>query len=229
MFLYYITDRKQLSHNDEDARRMLLDRIQVAAEAGIDAIQIREKDLSARDLAELGTRAVEIVRRANASTRLLINSRSDVAIACGADGVHLRADDISPADARSVFMHAGIARPLIGISCHNPSEIELAEGQGADFAVFGSVFEKSGQLAPAGLAALRDVCRHRRTAKPAMPVLALGGVNAANAAECIEAGAGGIAGIRLFQSGRVGDAISRLRSLEVKGEIASIGEIIRER
>src|SRR5689334_3851289 len=94
MFLYYITDRRQLSPNNNEATHLLLDRIRNAAGAGIDAIQLRERDLSTRELTELGKRAVEIVRKANSSTRLLINSRMDVAIACGADGVHLRSDDI---------------------------------------------------------------------------------------------------------------------------------------
>ncbi|HWC15492.1 MAG TPA: thiamine phosphate synthase [Terriglobales bacterium] len=219
MFLYYITDRTQLSDNSETATRMLLDRITAAASAGIDAIQIREKDLPTRDLVNLSTKAAEIVRRENSLksgkcvTRLLVNSRADVVVASGADGVHLRSDDIPPAEARSMFMQACVSQPVIAISCHTIREIELAEGWGADFAVFGPVFEKSGQPAPSGLTALRRAC-HRRAAKPAMPVLALGGVSLASAAECIAAGAAGIAGIRLFQCGNVGETITRLRDTE---------------
>ena len=97
MFLYYITDRRQLSSDEDERTRLLLDRISAAASEGVDAIQLREKDLSARELVELGTRAIEIMRAfnpLNASrqrTGLLINSRVDVAIACGADGVHFMA------------------------------------------------------------------------------------------------------------------------------------------
>lgn len=212
MFLYYITDRKQLAANEDDARRLLLDRISMAASAGVDAIQIRERDLSARELTELGRAAVEIVRKNNASAKVLINSRSDIAIACGADGVHLRSDDISAAEARAIFMHAGILRPVIGVSCHSRAEVELAEGHGADFVVFGPIFEKDREIKQEGLALLQAVS-NRRAAKPPMPVLALGGVSLQNAQECLRAGAAGIAGIRLFQNGKIEQVISNLREL----------------
>ena len=199
---------------------MLLERISEAVNAGIDAIQLREKDLSARELVELGTRAVEIVHRADAPgasrvrPKLLINSRVDAAIACGADGVHLRSDDISAADARVIFAQAGIISPLIGVSCHTVQEASLAEGQGADFAVYGPVFGKAAdQAASTGLASLEAACRKRRAAEHPMPVLALGGVTAKNAAECLKAGARGVAGIRLFQNGNLVETVSRLRRL----------------
>jgi len=220
LFLYYITDRRQLSSDEEERTRLLLDRISAAASEGVDAIQLREKDLSARGLVELGTRAIEIMRAAkplNAScqpTRLLINSRVDVAIACGADGVHLRANDVSAADARAIFAQVGICAPVISVSCHTAQEVSLGEGHGADFAVYGPVFGKEGdEAAAAGLAGLEAVCRKRRTAQAAMPVLALGGVTVSNAADCLKAGAGGIAGIRLFQNGNLAETVSRLRKL----------------
>jgi len=212
VFLYYITDRKQLSANGNDAERLLLDRIRMAAAAGVEAIQIRERDLSTRELTDLGREAAKIVRQANPSTKLLINSRSEVAIACEADGVHLRSDDISAADARSIFMQAGILRPIIGVSCHTARDVELAEGHGADFAVFGPVFEKNYQVSDKGISALHAAC-HRGSAKPPMPVLALGGVTRENALECLRAGAAGIAGIRLFQNGNLEQITSELRDL----------------
>jgi len=212
VFLYYITDRKQLSPNENDAHRLLLDRVRMAAAAGLDAIQIRERDLSARELTELGKRAVELVRETNPSTKLLINSRSDVAIACEADGVHLHSDDISAAEARAIFMQAGILQQTIAVSCHTPEEVELAEGHGADFAVFGPVFEKDREARERGISALRAVC-NRRAGMPPMPVFALGGVNAENALKCLQAGAAGIAGIRLFQNGNVEQVVSTLRKL----------------
>jgi thiamine-phosphate pyrophosphorylase len=212
VFLYYITDRKQLSPNEGDARRLLLDRVRMAATAGVDAIQIRERDLSGRELTEWGKRAVELVRKANPSAKVLINSRSDVAIACEADGVHLRSDDISAADARAIFTHAEILRPVIGVSCHSRTEVELAEGHGADFVVFGPVFEKDHEIEEEGLSSLQAVC-NGRAAKPAMPVLALGGISIENASESLRAGAAGIAGIRLFQNGNVDQVISQLRRL----------------
>ena len=212
VFLYYITDRKQLSTREDDARRLLLERIRMAAAAGVNAIQLRERDLSTRMLTELGKRAIEIVREVNPSTKLLINSRSDVAIACGADGVHLRSDDISASEVPAIFMRAGMLRPVIAASCHTMAEVELVEGHGADFAVFGPVFEKARETWEKGITALHNAC-HRRAANPPMPVLALGGVNTKNAFECLQAGAAGIAAIRMFQDGNVQRVISELRRL----------------
>jgi thiamine-phosphate pyrophosphorylase len=218
LFLYYITDSMQLASEGKERTRLLLQRIQAAANAGVDAIQLREKHLSAPELSELAVRVIEIIKGANGAskskTRLLINSRVDVALACGADGVHLRSNDISAADARAVFMQVGVTRPTIAVSCHTLQEVELAEGHGADFAVFGPAFDKSStHIAPTGIAELKLVCQRLRAAKSPMPVLALGGVDLSNAAECLEAGAAGIAGIRLFQSGDLKETVSRLREL----------------
>ena len=220
MFLYYITDRGQLSAQRDESLRLLLDRISAAARAGIDAIQIREKDLAARELIELGTRALEIARGVNSQralitrTKVLVNSRIDVAIACGADGVHLRSDDVSAADARAIFAQAGISAPMIGVSCHSVQDVLLAEGHSADFAVYGPVFGKArSEAPPAGLAALKEVCRRRRAAQDPMPVLALGEVTLTNAADCLKAGAYGLAGIRLFQNGDLTETVSQLRRI----------------
>jgi thiamine-phosphate pyrophosphorylase len=219
LFLYYITDRRQLSTDHDESIHLLLDRISAAAKAGVDAIQLREKELSARELVTLGLRAAGLVHRSSRSgsgarTRLLINSCVDVAIACGADGVHLRSDDFSAADARVVFGHAGIPSPLIGVSCHELGEVELAEGNGANFAVYGPVFGKPRPEATAtGLINLEAVCRRRKLPEHPMPVVALGGVTVDNAAECLKRGAGGVAGIRLFQNGNVTETVSYLRNL----------------
>jgi thiamine-phosphate pyrophosphorylase len=114
-------------------------------------------------------------------------------------------------------MQGGLIRSTIAVSCHTVQEIELAEGQGADFAVFGPVFGKAGVESSAlGIAGLTQACRGRAAAKPAMPVLALGGIDLSNARECLEAGAAGIAGIRLFQSGNVEETVSRLRKLTAR-------------
>ena len=127
---------------------------------------------------------------------------------------HLRANDVSAADARAIFAQVGICAPVISVSCHTAQEVSLGEGHGADFAVYGPVFGKEGdEAAAAGLAGLEAVCRKRRTAQAAMPVLALGGVTVSNAADCLKAGAGGIAGIRLFQNGNLAETVSRLRKL----------------
>ena len=221
MFLYYITDRSQLSTNHDEALRLLLERISAAANAGVDAIQLREKDLSARELVELGNRAAEIAHHSlprsarGMRTRLLINSRIDVAIACGADGVHLRSDDVSASDARVIFAHVGVSAPATGVSCHTVQEVSLAEAQGADFAVYGPVFGKRGEkTAATGLTSLRAASRERRAAQHPMPVLALGGVTVANAVDCLKGGAGGIAGIRLFQNGNLVETVAQLRKME---------------
>jgi thiamine-phosphate pyrophosphorylase len=221
VFLYYITDRKQLSADPQESVRLLLERIRAAAEAGIDAIQLREKDLTAKVLLELATRVKEIVDEANLTsptkvqTRLLINSRVDVALACGCDGVHLRSDDISPADARVVFHKAGVAHPLIAVSCHVLSDVELAAGNGADTVVFGPIFGKVGQQhSSSRLDDLRDACNALAAAKCSMPLIALGAVTEENAMSCIRVGASGVAGVRLFQTGNLQESVCRLRKCD---------------
>lgn len=211
MLLYYITDRRQLSASEDEAKRLLLDRIAAAVKAGIDMIQIREKDLTARDLIDLGRRAAEIVRAAQQRTRLLINSRIDVAIACEADGVHLRSNDLSAADARSVLFQCGIRDATVAVSCHHPPEVDLAYGNGADCALFGAVFQKDRIANAAGLEHLRLACTSR-----GFPVFAIGGITVENAAACIRAGAAGVAGIRLFQHGNIADTALRLRAISVQ-------------
>jgi thiamine-phosphate pyrophosphorylase len=184
MGLYYITDRRQL-------RGDLLEVIGRAVQAGIDLVQIREKDLAARELLELARAAAALVR--GSATRILVNARADVALAAGAHGVHLPANSVPPADIRKLAP-SGF---LVGVSCHSEEEVLGAAQEGADFAVFGPVFEtpsKSKYGPPQGAAKLRQACR-----VSGMPVYALGGVNLSNAAECFAAGATGIAAISLFQ------------------------------
>ncbi|HEY6936536.1 MAG TPA: thiamine phosphate synthase [Terriglobales bacterium] len=220
MVFYYITDRKQFPGSAAEQRARLLAKIAEASRAGVDLIQLREKDLPPRDLEALAQEAVRVVREnaGGKGTRLLINSRADVAIAAGADGLHLRADDIAASEARVIFIKAGVRQPVIGVSCHSVSEVRLAEAHGADFAVFGPVFEKSGASGQ-GLASLRAACskvpaRAVEAAVPAgeMPVLALGGVNRDNAAACLEAGAAGVAAIRLFQESDIASILEDLKS-----------------
>lgn len=220
MIFYYITHRRQFAGREDEQRARLLEKIAEAARAGVDFIQLREKDLPARELELLASEAVRRIREhpGGRSTRLLINSRLDAAIAAGADGVHLRADDVAASEARVIFSKAGVHAPIIGVSCHSLTEVRLAESHGADFAVFGPVFEKSG-AAGQGLAALRVACgqvpAHGIEASvPAgrMPVLALGGVTEENAAACLVAGAAGIAGIRLFQENDIGQLVEKIKT-----------------
>ena len=211
MLLYYITDRSQFAGTETPKRESLLEKVADAARAEIDYIQVREKDLSSRDLEELASEIVRCVRAANSATKVLINSRTDIALAAGADGVHLRSNDVSPADVRRVWMAAGLqSRPVIAVSCHSEEEVNAAKLAGADFCVFAPVFGKSGGAA-VGLTALEAACRH------SIPVLALGGVTAENALPCIDAGAAGIAAIRLFQESNVANTARDLRQLRAEG------------
>jgi thiamine-phosphate pyrophosphorylase len=209
--LYYITDRDQFRGDESSRRHDLLAKVAEAARAGVDYIQLREKDLSTRELETLAREVIAAVGENSPSTRLLINSRTDVALAAGADGVHLRADDISPHEVRQVLEVSAHRPPptdhfLVAASCHTASDVFRAESEAADFAVFAPVFEKK-DTQPAGLAALREACRAK------IPVLALGGVNLENAASCLNAGAAGIAAIRLFQENRIEDVVRTLRAL----------------
>jgi thiamine-phosphate pyrophosphorylase len=216
MLLYYITHRTQLAADESSRRAKLLARIAEAARCGVDYIQLREKDLSARELESLAREAVRAVRDTSSRTRLLINSRSDVALSVDADGVHLPADDVSASDARALLARAGRPQALVAVSCHTLSEVVSAEAGGANFAVFGPVFEKLGgradaAQAAAGLAALRDICDRTAVTVKRMPVLALGGVTVENAAQCVKAGAAGVAGIRLFQGNEIAQVVGTLR------------------
>lgn len=183
MLRYYITDRGAVGGVEP-----LLHCIEAAASRGVDYIQIREKDLCAWDLLELTQRAVARVRAFG--TRILVNGRADVALAAEAHGVHLPGDSIAPSELRRL----GGVGFLIGVSCHTIPELQAAEREGADFAVFGPVFDVPGKGAAVGLAGLREA-----TESVALPVLALGGITHENADLCIRNGAAGIAGIRLFQ------------------------------
>ncbi|HXZ78950.1 MAG TPA: thiamine phosphate synthase [Terriglobales bacterium] len=214
MLLYYITDRKQLAEQETERRQKLLAKIEEAAAASIGYIQLRERDLNTRELERLAGEAVAIVKSCRSASRLLVNSRTDVAIASGASGVHLRSDDVSPRDVRAVFERAGLAKPVIAVSCHSLANVGAAESDGADLATFGPVYGKLGSPASLGIEALRSVC-HRTVpgGLKRMPVFALGGVTVDNAFACAEAGASGVAAIRMFQENEIATVVSKLRDL----------------
>jgi thiamine-phosphate pyrophosphorylase len=165
--------------------------VEAAVSAKIDLIQIREKRLSAKVLHQLSSSAAAIT--GESSTKLLVNDRADIARAARADGVHLASSSLPPNVVRRTFG----ADFLIGVSTHSLEEATAACRNGADFIVFGPVFDtfsKRQYGEPVGLAKLREV-----TAKLApFPVLALGGVTMENMADCIHAGAAGIAAITLL-------------------------------
>lgn len=179
---YYITDRSTIGGLEP-----LLGMIRRALESGIEMIQVREKDLEARELFEFA-QAVKALPNPH-QTRLLLNSRVDIAIAARFDGVHLPSRSIPACEIRRIVP----AHFLIGVSAHASSEID----PDADFAVFGPVFaspSKPGYGPAVGIEGLRAACTRRPIA-----IYALGGITAANAESCIVAGAAGIAGISLFQ------------------------------
>jgi thiamine-phosphate pyrophosphorylase len=206
LLLYYITDRTQLPGDVLAQRTLLLCKIAEAARCGVDYIQLREKDLSTCDLERLAIEAMRVVRENSPNTRLLINSRTDVALAADADGVHLRYEDILPSEVRLIWTSK---RPCtIGVSRHSAEQVNRAASEGADFVVFGPVFDKKNEPCrrPGGLDALTVACRNN------IPVLALGGVTWENAKGCFGAGAAGIAGIRLFQENDIATAVSLIRN-----------------
>ena len=226
--LYYITDRTALPGDEPARRRHLLEKIAEAARAGVDYIQLREKDLPTHELESLAREAANVIRESALSgianrgprTALLINSRTDVALAVEADGVHLRSDDINPQEVRKIWncgarpgATSAPARqrsprgPLIAVSCHSPAEVAQAAADGATFAVFAPVFEKKDAPSthPTGLAMLRQAY------KTNIPVLALGGLTVSNAHFCLKAGAAGIAAIRLYQENAIEQVVRQLR------------------
>jgi thiamine-phosphate pyrophosphorylase len=209
LLLLYITDRKQFRGDENARQRALLAKIAEAAGCGVDFVQLREKDLPARDLESLARAARLGTENRELTTALLINSRSDIALACGADGVHLPADDLPPSEVRKIWAKAGHAtRPLITVSCHSADELARAASEQADFAIFAPVFEKKNvpHASPAGLDGLREACRQK------IPVLALGGVTLENARACVDAGAAGVAAIRLFQDNDIAEVVRRLKA-----------------
>jgi thiamine-phosphate pyrophosphorylase len=200
--LYYITDRHAFPGDEQRQRHRLLDKIAVAAANGIDYIQLREKDLSTRELESLAREAMGVIRENQVSagnrqeTQLLINSRTDIALAVKAAGIQLRGTDISPEDVRTAWQRsAAKSDVVIGASCHSPDEALQAAAHGASFAVFAPVFEKKDapETQAKGIEALGSAC----VAK--IPVFALGGITLENSRSCLCAGAIGIAAIRLFQ------------------------------
>jgi thiamine-phosphate pyrophosphorylase len=172
---------------------VILRLVEAAVAAKIDFIQIREKHLSAKVLHQLSTSAATITN--GSCSKLLVNDRADIARAAGADGVHLASSSLPPNVIRRTFG----ADFLIGVSTHSLEEATTASRSGADFIVFGPVFDtfsKRQYGEPVGLAKLQEVSSKLAP----FPVLALGGVTMANAADCIQAGAAGVAGIRILSN-----------------------------
>ena len=197
MFRYAITSRALFPGEQRRQRTALLEQAVRWASAGIDIIQLREKDLPAALLADL---ARNILKMLPPTTKLLLNSRLDIAIATAAHGVHLSATrgELAPAHVRQLYAAASLPPPVITTSCHTLAEVSRARDHRVDGILFAPVFGKiiAGEIVTSGqgLDQLRAAC----TAAAPTPVYALGGVTLENAPSCLQAGAIGIAGIRLF-------------------------------
>lgn len=177
------------------AEQTLRETIRNAAAAGVDWIQIREKDLETRALLELVRVAVAETRPGG--TRIIVNDRLDVALAAGAGGVHLGEASLPLKEVADWRRATRDPEFQIGISCHSLEAARLAERDGADYIIFGPVFATPSKASfglPQGIETLRTVC-----ATVEIPVFAIGGVTVENAGSCIDACAAGVAAIRLFQ------------------------------
>jgi thiamine-phosphate pyrophosphorylase len=194
-----------------------LSKIEAAAAAGVDWIQIREKDLSGRDCALFTREALQRAAKSQANdaprTSIVVNDRLDVALTENANGVHLGEKSLPAAEAKRLVADGGARNDfIVGVSCHSLEAARSAARDGADYLFFGPVFatpSKAAFGAPQGLERLATVCR-----EISIPVLAIGGITLENASACFAAGASGIAAIRLFQDAQdVSSLVQSLRKL----------------
>jgi thiamine-phosphate pyrophosphorylase len=200
----YVTDRLSLEAPDQIAA--LLAKVRLAVEAGVDCVQIREKDLPGRALLDLTRGAIAAANEAalvstghaRVYVPVYVNDRLDVALAAGAAGVHLGGESVPVGDVVR-WCRSGNAPPHfeIGVSCHSLADAREAERAGSSYVFFGPVFDTPSKRAfgpSQGVERLAEVSAAIR-----IPVIAIGGVNEENAAACLRAGASGIAAIRMFQ------------------------------
>jgi thiamine-phosphate pyrophosphorylase len=181
---------------------LLLDSLGNAAAAGVDWIQLREKDYSGKEWTELVRESLQRVKNSGAAPRLMVNDRLDVALACGAGGVHLSENGIPVAEACRLrdeyFAERNLKHDfLVGLSCHSLGAALGAARAGADYIYFSPIFftpSKANYGPPQGVERLAKVC-----GAVEIPVIAIGGITQQNAFECFHAGASGVAAIRLFQ------------------------------
>jgi thiamine-phosphate pyrophosphorylase len=199
---YAITNRALFPGDDRQQQAALLEQVARWIADGIDLIQLRERDLPAATLVDMARKILKNIALSSSPTKLLINSRPDIAIAAEAHGVHLTAapGEITPAQVRQLYAAAALTPPLVTRSCHTLAEAVQAREDRVDAILFAPVFGKSvaGEIVSPGqgLDTLHSAC----AAAAPVPVYALGGVTFDNAPACLEAGAAGIAGIRLFHT-----------------------------
>ena len=190
VILHLVTDRRRLAPlmPFEDARRCLLRQVQYAVDAGIDCIIVRERDLEARDLADLTAAVVGLTR--GTQTRVVVNDRVDVALAAGADGVHLRGDSMPPEAVRRMTP-SGF---LLGRSVHGAKE--AAAVTGVDYLIAGTVWSSASKAEGHPLLGLDGFSAIVKAVR--VPVLAIGGVAIDRVGDIASAGGAGIAAIGLF-------------------------------
>lgn len=201
--LLLVTDRKQVPHGS------LLDVVEDALAGGVDAVQLREKDLPTLELYELAAKLRDLTTRYRA--KLLINDRIDVALAVQADGVHLPADSFDPRDARALLR----AGAIVGVSTHALADAEAAAQAGADYVVLGPIYDtpsKQRYGSPIGVAALAEV-----VTRVNVPVIAIGGITAARIRELRHCGAAGVAMI----SAILAAADARAAAAEIRRSLAA--------
>lgn len=189
-----MTDRSRLCQESADAefaRACLLRQARYAIDAGVDFVQVRERDLDTADLAATVSDLIAMAR--GTRTRILVNDRVDVALACGAAGVHLRADSVPAAAVRSIAP----PRFVIGRSVHTVSDA-VAAGSAVDYLIAGTVWPTSAKPADhpvLGIDGLADIVR-----AASVPVVAIGGVTLDRLGEVAARGGAGVAGIGLFMA-----------------------------
>lgn len=196
--LLLVTDRHQ-THG-----RPLVRVLHDAIKAGVPAIQLRERDLSTSDLLSL-TQKIQAITTSG-SVSLIVNDRVDLTMALNLDGVHLRSDSLPPLPVRQLIG----PRRLIGVSTHSVEDVRRANQGGADYVVFGPIFETPSKRSfgsPLGLHLLADVCR-----RSSIPVLAIGGITRERVHDVRRAGAHGVAVIgALLSRNDIGEAVREFR------------------
>lgn len=203
-FVCLITEGRTNPDNYSSQLPELLHTIRDAVSDGVNIVQVRERDLSARLLLEFVRQVVSELEETNAL--VLVNDRADVAVAAGAHGIHLRESSLSAEVVREHFGHDLV----IGVSTHSVDGARSASVSGADFLFFGPVFDSPGKGRPTGTAELQAVC----TAVGDFPVLALGGIDGENVEQVFDVGASGVAGIRSMR-----DRAERRRIVSAAGAV----------
>lgn len=210
--LYLITDRKLF-----EGGRAMLSAVEDALQAGVKAVQLREKDLTAREILSIAHEMRELTAKYNA--RLFINDRVDIALCVNADGVHLRQNSIPVDGVKKAVQESRImynaSRFLIGVSTHTIDEALNAEKDDADFITFGPVYETPSKMKygkPVGLEALKETVK-----KVSIPIFAIGGIKVENIDVVVKTGASGVALISgILGSSNIKNAVKNY--LKVLGE-----------